>query len=287
MFQRFYENSLIHKAAGTCDYERAKINRILRLMNELCLSHTEQIDKSVLNRVISTLKSKISNKTINKIVLIFKQAYRFNEIEFDYLQTFSKLKEGKRHFNIIEERELAKIMNFVITSDSSIGNNILYQSAITLMLETGVRANELLHIEIRNINFHDRSILLTTTKTKKDRYVFFTELSESYIKLMIKTGPKRNELLYNTLKCRIALARDIKYMIDKLKKELGITLLHPHMFRHTFATLAHYHNMDLMVLKELLGHENLTTTQIYTHISKEGLKSAYSRAFSNVNVHGQ
>jgi len=286
MFRLYYENSLIHKAAGTCEYERAKIKRLLKLFDSLGLYDTSQIDKTAFNGLISSLKQKVSNKTINKLVLLTKLAYRFSEIEFDYLQGFPKLKEEKRRFNIIEQNELSKVMTFVVSSDSSIGNNLLYQTCIVLMIETGVRANELLNIRIKHINFADRSILLTTTKTKKERYVFFTKLSEKYIKLILAHGPKRELLLYNFLKSRSALHRDIKYMIDKLKKELNISKLHPHMFRHTFATLAYYNDIDVMVLKELLGHENLTTTQIYTHISKERLQAAYTRAFSHDKSNG-
>lgn len=282
LFMNYLQNSLIHKAAGTCDYERAKINRLLKLLNQLSLYETSQIDKNALNSIIQALKSTCENKTINKIILLMKLAYRFNEISFDYLETFPKLKEGKRHFDIIEHLELKKIMNFIAHADESIGNTILYKAIISLMIETGVRANELLNIKVSNINFNDKCILLTTTKSSKNRYVFFTALSESFITKMMQLGPRREILLYNILKKRIALARDVKYMVDKLKKELDITLLHPHMFRHTFATLAHEHGMDLLTLKELLGHENLSTTQIYTHISKDKLRSSYAATFKKI-----
>ncbi|OHE27435.1 MAG: hypothetical protein A2084_01640 [Tenericutes bacterium GWC2_39_45] len=283
MFQRYYENSLIHKAAGTCDYERSKMNRILKLLNELSLYDSGQIDKNVLNRIISALKLKCSNKTINKLVLILKQSFRFNEIDFEYLQQFSKLREGKRRFNIIEHDELKAIMNHVVKLDSSIGNNLLYQVMVMLMLETGIRANELINIEIKNIDIERHCILLTTTKTKKERFIFFTSLSEYFITLMLNHGPVRKQLLFNSLKCREALACDLKYLIDKLKKELDISMLHAHMFRHTFATLSYNNGMDIFILKELLGHENIATTQIYTHITQNKLQAAYSKTFGSIN----
>ncbi len=282
MFQQYYENSLIHKAAGTCDYERSKIKRILKLLNELGLHDTLEIDKNGLNRIISALKLKCGNKTINKLLLLFKQAYRFNEIEFEYLESFKKLKEGKRRFDIIEQNELKVIMNYVATLDSSIGNNLLYQTMIMLMLETGIRSNELMNIEIKNIDVDRHAILLTTTKTKKERLIFFTSLSEFFIVRMLQHGPARKELLYNSLKNRVVLARDLKYLIDKLKKELGISMLHAHMFRHTFATLSYNNGMDIFILQQLLGHENIATTQIYTHITQNRLQAAYARTFGSV-----
>lgn len=281
MFNRYYENSLIHKAAGTCDYERAKINRILKLLNELELYDTLEIDKNALNRIIVALKSKCGNKTINKITLLFKQAYRFNEIEFEYLQQFKKLKEGKVRFKIIEQKELKPIINHIVNLDSNEGNNLLYQTMVSMLIETGIRANELINVEIKNINFETHTILLTTTKSKKDRLVFFNHMTEHYGKLMLQRGPARKQLLYNSLKSRVALFRDLKYLIDKLKKELGISLLHAHMFRHTFATLAYNNGMDIFVLSELLGHENIETTKIYTHLTQSKLQAAYFKTFGN------
>lgn len=280
LFQNYINNSLLHKSKGTCEYEQSKVNRLLKVLEEMDMSTTSQFDKNTLNRLILRLRSDVSNKTINKYILIIKHAYKFNEIEFEYLMSFKKLKETKRHFNIIEHDELKRIVNHVYKLDSVIDNNLMYQTMIFLMLETGVRANELIHIEIKNINLSQRSILLTTTKTKKDRFVYYTALSEKYINQMLKTGPiDRTYLLYNILKRRESLKRDLWYLMSKLKNELEIELLHAHMFRHTFATLAYENGMDVFVLKEILGHENIETTLIYTHLSNSLIKKSYDKTF--------
>lgn len=282
LFENYYNNSLLHKSKGTCEYEQSKIKRLIFVLNETGVNNTSQFDKNSLNRFILMLKGNISNKTINKYMLILKNAYKFNDIEFDYLMSFKKLKETKRHFDIIEHDQLKKIVNHVYKLESNFDNNLMYQTMIFLMLETGVRANELINLEIKNINFAQRSILLTTTKTKKDRFVFYTNLSEKYIKLMIKVKPEnRKYLLFNALKQRESMKRDVWYLMSKLKKELNINLLHAHMFRHTFATLAYENGMDIFILKELLGHENIETTLIYTHVSNRLIKQSYDKAFNN------
>lgn len=281
LFNNYLENSLLHKSKGTYDYERAKIKRLLRTLKNISITNIVQFDKSALNRLILGLKNEISNKTINKYLLILKNAYKINGLEFEYLQRFKKLRENKIHFDIIERNELKKILYHMSHLNSCIDNNLMYQTIIFLLLETGVRANELVNIEIKNIDLENRSILLTTTKTKKNRIVFFTGLSEKYIKKMINRKPiGRKKLLYNKLKNRESLFRDVKYTIDKIKKELKISQLHPHMFRHTFATLAYESGMDVFVLKELLGHENIETTMIYTHLSNQRLRTSYLDTFS-------
>jgi site-specific recombinase XerD len=215
-------------------------------------------------------------------MLILKKAYKFNDIDFDYLMIFKKLKETKKHFNIIEHDQLKKIVNHVFKLESNLDNNLIYQTMIFLMLETGVRTNELINIEIKNINLVQRSKLLTTMKTKKDSFVFYTNLSERFIKLMVKTKPmNRKFLLFNSLKQRDTVKRDLWYLMNKLKKELHIDILHAHMFRHTFATLAYENGMDVFVLKELLGHENIETTLIYTHVSNRLIKQSYDNTFNH------
>lgn len=279
MYQNYLENSIIHKAKGTCDFETAKIKRLLRTFNDMGLYQTSEIDKNALNRLILGLKQDCGNKTINKMLLITRQAYKFNNIEFEYLQSFKKLKEEKRSFAVIPESDLKLIMNQVFNYDSEVGNNLLYQTIICLMLETGIRSNEIINIEIKNIDSHKKRILLTETKTKTDRVIFYTSMSARFVDKMMQAGPKRNYLLYNFLKKRESAYKDIKYLIDKLKKELGITNLHPHMFRHTFATLGYNRGMDLNTLRVILGHENIATTLIYARLSEEKLRQAYDNGF--------
>jgi site-specific recombinase XerD len=265
LFQNYINNTILHKAYGTYEYEQSKVNRLSKMFEEMGIEEVSQFDKNALNQLILNLKKDVSNKTV---------------IEFEYLASFKKLKESKRHFDIIEHDHLKKIMNYMYILDSNQDNNLLYQTMIFLMLETGVRANELIHIEIKNINLSQRSILLTTTKTKKDRFVYYTRLSEKYIKMMLSRGQSdRKYLLYNFIKKRESLKRDLWYLMNKLKHELKIDLLHAHMFRHTFATLAYENGMDVFVLKEVLGHEDIETTLIYTHVTSKTVKASYDKTF--------
>lgn len=279
MYQNYLENSIIHKAKGTCDFETAKIKRLLRTFYGMGLYQTSEIDQNALNRLILGLKRECGNKTINKMLLITKQAYKFNGIEFEYLQNFKKLREEKRSFAVIPESDLKAIMNQTFNLDSEIGNNLLYQTIICLMLETGIRSNEIINIEMKNIDVSKKRILLTQTKTKTDRVIFYTSMSGQFVERMIEANPKKDYLLFNFLKNRKAEYRDIKYLIDKLKKELGIQKLHPHMFRHTFATLGYNRGMDLNTLRVIMGHENIATTLIYARLSEEKLRQAYDKGF--------
>ena len=142
---------------------------------------------------------------------------------------------------------------------------------IQLLLDTGLRAKELLSIRKSDINIEKRYIIVRNTKNGEERIVFFTEetakMLEKYIK---KIGD--NERLFNMT--YEALYRKLK----RLGKKLGIDL-RPHILRHTFATRAIRKGMPLPVVQKLLGHKDIRTTQIYTHLITEDLQEIYRKIF--------
>ena len=91
--------------------------------------------------------------------------------------------------------------------------------------------------------------------------------------LDLKTNHKF--LLHNTIRNRPVKYSDVNYLFKKIKKELNIKLLHPHMFRHSFATNLLRYGVDIKTVMDLMGHTNLSTTQRYQHSSREHAKKLY------------
>ena len=150
---------------------------------------------------------------------------------------------------------------------------------ITLFLNCGMRLAELVGINITDIQ-NDK--LTVIGKGGKERTIYLNEACLESIKTYIPvrnkikpTAKDRNALFLSERGCRIS-RRTVQYTVEKYVKKIG---LDPHKYtthklRHTAATLMHQSGVDIRVLQEILGHKQLSTTEIYTHVSNDSMRDA-------------
>ncbi len=162
--------------------------------------------------------------------------------------------------------------------------NIIRDLAINkAFLYSGLRISELVNLDLDDINYQDSSIKFFG-KGNKERYV---PLHQEVIKAIKEYLPNRNKIKPNNKDAQKALflsnqgnrinVRTIQLMVKKYAKKAGLrnaSKITPHKLRHTFASILYKETKDLRVLQELLGHSNISTTQIYTHTDKEQRKNA-------------
>ena len=163
------------------------------------------------------------------------------------------------------------------------------QALLEIMYCSGLRCSEVTGLTITQIDFHNRTILIKG-KGGKERVVPFSENCKEYLldyaknlrkKLEQLAGERTNYFFLNS-KGKKLTNRGLEYIIESISKKAGLSLgfsLHPHVLRHSFATNLLENGADLRVIQELLGHSSINTTQIYTHVSKENLKSQYDEFF--------
>lgn len=149
---------------------------------------------------------------------------------------------------------------------------------ITLFLNCGMRLSELVSIDYNDIK--SDGTLIITGKGNKERLIYLNQACvdavTAYMKVRPNDGVKDKALFLSSRNQRIS-PRMVEIMVNKYleKAGLGGRGLSVHKLRHTAATLMYqYGNADLLELKEILGHENLGTTEIYTHISSDSVKNA-------------
>lgn len=163
------------------------------------------------------------------------------------------------------------------------------QALLEILFDTGIRVSELCAIKMLDLNLNRRHIRVLG-KGRKERYVTFTQSCQKALDIYIKGF--RNELLANRKKPGLEThlflnefgekltPRGVEYILTSIEKKLGLGLsLHPHKFRHSFATAMLNNGNNLIDIQHLLGHESLGTTQIYTHISAKKIQDDYNNFF--------
>ncbi len=149
---------------------------------------------------------------------------------------------------------------------------------ITLFLNCGLRLSELVGIDINKIN---GDILTVIGKGDKERTVYLNKACLNAINTYLKVRPHdgvkdKNALFISERKQRIS-KRTVQYLVKKYigASDLDTEKYSTHKLRHTAATLMYkYGNVDIRALQHILGHENISTTQIYTHVDDDRLRSA-------------
>ncbi len=150
---------------------------------------------------------------------------------------------------------------------------------VTLFLNCGMRLNELVSINISDIDFEERRLLLKG-KGNKQRIIYINDACIAALKTYInsrKNPPEEPDALFLSKKRRRISRRRVEQIIEKLLNDTGLGNrgISPHKLRHTAATLMYQHgNVDTLVIKEVLGHASIATTEIYTHLSDELKQSA-------------
>lgn len=156
----------------------------------------------------------------------------------------------------------------------------------SLFYATGMRVSEVSQLKIKQIDFDLRTILVHG-KGKKDRYVAFDKQTGQALKtylaqarLRLLAGHQDEHYVFLNRQGKRLSERGIEYVMQKVFNKAGIPgKVHPHELRHTFATAMLNNGADLRSVQELLGHSNLSTTQIYTHVTMSHLQNEYEKFF--------
>ena len=189
-----------------------------------------------------------------------------------------KEKKLPRYFEYNELEELFKVPDI----RTPLGQRD--RVVLELLYATGIRVGELINIKLSDINFSERQIIILG-KGNKERIVTFGDYCDEELRLYLDDGYRKlnvNSLEYIFLNNNgeKMTERGIRYILDKLIKKTSINKrISPHMLRHSFATHLLNEGCDLLTVQKLLGHESISATQVYTHVSIDRLKDVYFNSF--------
>ncbi len=266
----------ITRSKGTLRYLKGKTGIINRYLGNIDCS---EIDKFVILNFISEQKERndeISNRTLNKYVGAITQVLKYScdiNLEFNNLPVNNKIIE------IIPDHIINKIFNYYEKNQS----NIILQRNYTmfrLFNETGIRLNELLNLKVNDIDLNNKSIKLRKTKTNNERYVFYSDKTNVILTKYIVTAKITDFIFIDFITGETLKDYSIESISQRLRKALSIDQsISPHKWRHTFATRYTNKNGNMEVLRQILGHSSLKTTQKYLHVNKDSLQQEYRRIF--------
>lgn len=248
------------------DYLNKNLINILEedIMKYLNLLNSKKDKRSTISRKISTLKS------------FYKFLKKKHYIDINPTEYILYPKKEKKLPNYIEYNELESLLNSSLETKNNIRDNLI----IELLYATGIRVSELVNIKINDIDFNSNSIKVFG-KGSKERIVYFGDYASNAITKYINSDIYKNSnciWLFPSNKNTHLTTRTIELIIDKIMNSISIkSKVSPHTLRHTFATHMLGSGCDIKVVQELLGHENLTTTEVYTHITNEELRNTYLR----------
>ena len=222
-------------------------------------------------------KINYKNKSISRMLSTLRSLFNYLESEkiVDNNPTIliSNPKKEIRLPNFLSINEIEKLLSMKIENKYDIRDLLI----IELLYSTGIRVGEAINIKISDINTYDKTIKVLG-KGNKYRYVLygtrFDKLYNEYMKYF-EDDTKDNYLLVSVNNKKLTESM-IRKILNKVALKTNLNRhIYPHMLRHTYATHMLNNGAELLSVKELLGHKNIETTGIYTHVSNEYLRKVY------------
>lgn len=228
--------------------------------------HDRGLKKTSLRLKVSAVKS------------LFKFLYKKGMIEANPASSVITPKKDKKLPNYMQIKEVEKLLDYF---DSDTFEGIRDKALIDLIYCCGLRISEALQLNANQINFSDR-MLKVIGKGNKERYIPIgsktLETIRVYKRLRETIANRDNSLFIKSDGNRLDRFTAYRLINHAMKQVTDIKQKSPHTLRHSFATHLLDNGADIRSVSEMLGHSSLSTTQVYTHLSIERLKSAYKNA---------
>ena len=229
--------------------------------------------------IASLLEKGINPRSVNRKISTLKTYFKFLIREGELIENpMIKVvapKSKKRLPIFIEEDQIKSLLNEVQFESGFIGQR--NKLIIELFYVTGIRLSELINIKISDVDFSNQSIKVLG-KRNKERIIPLSFSMINSLDNFIKNNHKYHFLFTNLDGVKL-YAKLVYRIVNKyIAKISSVNKKSPHILRHTFATHMLNNGADINAIKELLGHANLSATQVYTHNTIEKLKTVYKQA---------
>jgi integrase/recombinase XerC len=272
-------------------YQR-EINDFISYMRRESLSSFKEVDYLFIRSYLVYLNSEgLSHVTINhrlsSLRSFFKYLARNNDIKMNPFLLVKSLKTGTHNPDFLYVEEMMGYLDSIETKDDL---GVRNKAMLELMYASGLRCAEVVNLRLENVHL-DESLLLVEGKGNKQRYVPFHSYAKECLVKYLETSRRElmaayhenHDYVFVNRRGKRLTNRGVENVVDRTMAHYDpLKKIHPHTIRHSFATHLLDAGMDIRVVQELLGHSHLSTTQVYTHVSKKKLQEVYERACPRV-----
>ncbi|MDP2044515.1 MAG: tyrosine recombinase XerC [Candidatus Omnitrophota bacterium] len=243
----------------------------------------EKVDYLTLRKYLAVLKEKgLGSRSVGRRLSALRSFFRFlsreGHIKTNPTLMLSSPKLDKHLPSFMTEEEVSKLIESAFAKNEKDLLGLRDRAILEVFYSSGLRISELVGLNLEDVDFIS-GIVKIRGKGKKERIAPIGEAALTAIRKYLDRRKKQADAVFLNKNSRRITTRGIRDIVVKYLRVAGIKPgVSPHTFRHSFATHLLNRGADLRTVQELLGHANLSTTQIYTHLTTEKLKSVYDKA---------
>lgn len=285
-----YMSSVRSYSINTIEAYRRDLNQFYRFACEYFNAETvalNQIDKITLRHFLGMLtedkySARSAGRKLAALKSFFKYVLRRGWIEKNPAYSIKSPKIPKTLPSVLSKEQTRRLFNNIEVHDFTTARDA---AMIELFYAAGIRLSELVNLQLRDIQFRN-NLISVLGKGNKQRLLPMGDMSREALKVYLHYyeqsfgKPGNNDPLFlSNLGKRISV-RNVRLRVEKYLKDVsdGAKKNSPHVLRHSFATHLLDEGADLESVRMMLGHESLSTTQVYTHVKMDRLKDAYAKA---------
>lgn len=250
LLNKYLEYAEKFKSKNTLRREKAIIKKLKNFFGDISLQHINQqkLEEYLQSQKISPASL---NREIAFLKFLFKKAVEWNYLAYNPAEKLQKQKVQQKPIKYLTNEEIKTILK---------NSNEEFKKIILFLLYTGLRLSEFVNLKWSDIDFNKKIITIQKTKSYKVRYIPLSDVVE---KILLSWKSREKPCRYS--------GDYISHYLIKLGKKLNIKLS-PHLLRHTFASRLVMQGVSLRVVQELLGHSDIKTTMVYSHLAPDYYK---------------
>ncbi len=275
-----------NKSKKTIEAYMSDLTHYIAYLNQKNINNVEEITILTVDNYLNSLTKEYSSNSINRVLASVRSFHKFISLNHESIKDPTLYIHTHKHNEHLPIYASVQDLKVLFDSFSNSDIDIYHKTILLTLYSCGLRVSELCSLKRNDVHLSEK-ILKVTGKGDKERIIPIVDACvqqmELYLNLVRKNWQKKT--LPNFFINQYGRVLTRQYVHNLIKKKCEECNLNPdlsaHSFRHSFASHLLDGNADLRIVQELLGHSDIQTTQIYTHIQNKRLVNAYDNAFQS------